>query len=80
MSERAEFCFCHKEGYSTALKLGLLTWKMGQHQALLKCLQTVKLDEICEGAWEVGIKIQVQSLLREMNQKRIKMESKAEDA
>ena len=67
MSQRSEFWFCRRVGYSTALRLSFLICKMGQHQALLKWLPIVKLDEICEGAGEVGVKIPVQSLIREMN-------------
>ena len=36
---------------------------MGQHQVLLGWLQIVKLDEICKGTSEMGIKIPVESLL-----------------
>lgn len=79
MSQSPEFWLCHRVGYSTALRLSLLTCKTGQDQALLN-LQTVKLGDIREGACEVEIKIPVQSLLRERNQKMGEMESKAEDA
>ena len=47
------------------LRLSLLTCKMGQDQPLLQWLQIVTLDEICEGACEVGVQIPAQSLLNQ---------------
>lgn len=45
MNERPEFWLCLPRAVSAALRLSLLMCKMGQ---------TIKLDEIGEGASEVG--------------------------